>query len=227
MSKWVSMIAVISALKELFTAILRDLLWLVLVVDQGSFLTIIVIGEGQTSLRESLLLLGHPMVGIHESDTLSIRNEGESCLIAGDALIGEVLEDLLESRLLYTILLDAQVFPLKLKLAEEPADGLAFLGHSHLEKLAALFKDLNLLEVPCQVCQDTEAVRLSLQVLDEVAEAHLSVVVQLCFCYQIVTNTVNRNLLEYEPIKVRTSALIYRSLEVDLGRQIISRASEA
>ena len=167
------------------------------------------------------------MIGVHESNALSFSNERESCLIAGDALIGEVLEDLLESRLLYTILLDAQIFPLKLELAEEPADGLAFLGHSHLEKLAALFKDLNLLEVPCQVCQDAEAVRLGLQVLDEVAEAHLSVVVQLCFCYQIVTNTVNRNLLEYEPIKVRTSALIDRSLEVDLGRQIVSRASEA
>ena len=40
------MIAVISTLKELLIFVLRDLLWLVLVVDQGSFLTAIVIGKG-------------------------------------------------------------------------------------------------------------------------------------------------------------------------------------
>ena len=70
------------------------------------------------------------MVGVHKSDTLSVRDERESCLIAGDALIGKVLEYLLKSGLLYTILLDAEVFLFKLELAEEPADGLTFLGHA-------------------------------------------------------------------------------------------------
>ena len=84
-----------------------------------------------------------------------------------------------------------------------------------------------MLEVPCQVCQDAEAVRLGLQELDKVAEAHLSVVVEACFCYQVVTDTVFRNLIKYELVKVRSSTLIDRSLEADLGRQIICRASEA
>ena len=81
--------------------------------------------------------------------------------------------------------------------------------------------------MPCKVCQDAEAVRLGLQEFDKVAEAHLSVVIQVCLCYQVVTDTVSRNLLEYEPVEVRTSTLIDRSLKVDLGRQILSRASEA
>ena len=84
------------------------------------------------------MLLSHPVIGVHESNALSFRNERESCLIAGDALIGEVLEDLLESCLLYAILLDAEVFPFKLELAEEPADGLAFLGNAKLEEFTAL-----------------------------------------------------------------------------------------
>ena len=71
--------------------------------------------------------------------------------------------------------------------------------------------------MPCQVCQDAEAVRLCLQELDKVAEAHLSVVVQACLCYQVVTDTVSCNLLKDEPVKVRASTLIDRSLEVDLG----------
>ena len=57
---------------------------------------------------------------------------------------------------------------------------------------------------------------MGLQELDKVAEAHLSVV-QVCLCYQVVTDTVSRNLLKYEPVKVRASTLIDRSLEVDLG----------
>ena len=79
------------------------------------------------------------MIGVHKSDTLSGCDERESCLIACDTLIGEVLEYLLKSGLLYTILLDAEVFPFKLELAEEPADGLVFLGHAKLEKFTALF----------------------------------------------------------------------------------------
>ena len=46
MSKWFSVIAVISALKELLVFVPCDLLRLVLVVAQGSFLTIIVVGKG-------------------------------------------------------------------------------------------------------------------------------------------------------------------------------------
>ena len=79
------------------------------------------------------------MIGVHQSDAFPFRHECESCLITSDALIGEVLEDLLESCLLYTILLDAEVFPFELELAEEPADGLAFLGHAKLEEFTALF----------------------------------------------------------------------------------------
>ena len=42
-----------------------------------------------------------------------------------------------------------------------------------------------------------------------------------------MTDTVFRNLLKYERVEIRTSTLIDRSLEVDLGRQIICRTSEA
>ena len=46
MSKWYSMFAMISALKELLIFIFCSLLWLVLIVDQGSFFTIVAIGKG-------------------------------------------------------------------------------------------------------------------------------------------------------------------------------------
>ena len=48
-----------------------------------------------------------------------------------------------------TALLEVQDMSVTLKLAEEPADCLALLGHSELEKLTTLLEDLYLLEVPC------------------------------------------------------------------------------
>ena len=51
------------------------------------------------------------MIGVNQLDPFTVRPESEGCLVAGDALVSEVLEDLLESRLGHTILLDAQVFP--------------------------------------------------------------------------------------------------------------------
>lgn len=70
------------------------------------------------------------MIWVHQLDAFAVRPEREGCFIAGDALVSEVLENLLESRLGHTVLLDAQVFPVGLELAEKPANRLTFLWHA-------------------------------------------------------------------------------------------------
>jgi len=79
------------------------------------------------------------VIGVHQPNCLPFRAEREGCLVASDALIGEILEDLFEGRLLHTILLDTQVISFLLELAEEPSDGFAFFWHSKFKEFAALF----------------------------------------------------------------------------------------
>ena len=79
------------------------------------------------------------MIGVHQPNCLTCRAEREGCLVASDALIGEILEDLFEGRLLHTILLDTQVISFLLELAEEPSYCFAFFWHAKFKEFAALF----------------------------------------------------------------------------------------
>lgn len=104
-------------------------------------------------MRIALLGIGHAAVFVHEHErvTVTIEPERGRALIAGDALLREGLEDLLERRLSDAVLFNAEVLLFPLKLAEEPADSLflsvdVLLRDSQLEVLSALLEDLDLRE---------------------------------------------------------------------------------
>ena len=116
--------------------------------------------EGKTSLRGSLLLLGHPVVRVHQHDSLAIGLESEGCLVASNALVRKGLEDLLKGGLCHTVLFNTESLLVDLKLTEEPADRLVLLGYSELEELSALLKDFDAFEMSRQVGEDGESVGL-------------------------------------------------------------------
>ena len=80
-----------------------------------------------------------------------MRYESEGSLVTGDALVRKILEYLLQSRLCYTVLLNSKAALFMLQLTEEPSDGLAVLRYTKFEEFAALFEDLNLIEVARKV----------------------------------------------------------------------------
>ena len=84
--------------------------------------------EGEASLRKSLLLLRHLAVGVHQHDSVTVGPEREGCLVTSDALVSKVLEDLLQSRLCYTVFLNSQVSLVVLELSKDPSDCLLILG---------------------------------------------------------------------------------------------------
>ena len=144
--------------------------------------------------------------------------ESESSLVTSDALIRKALEDLLKCGLGNTILLNAQSALLYLELAEEPADSLIFFGNAQFEEFATLLKDLNLLEMPCQVGQDAEAVRLGLEELKEVAEAHFAIVIVARLCNQVVTQAIISDLVQDQVIEACACTLLDGSLQFNLRR---------
>ena len=140
---------------------------------------VIVFNEGEATLRQSLLLFGHLTVRVHKLKLAIVLLESEGSLVAGYALVSEVLEDLLESRLRDTVLFDAKSFLVFFKSPEEPANGLVFFGDAQLEEFTALLKDLDLLEVVRQEVQNLQAAFLCFQELDQVSEADFALVVQI------------------------------------------------
>ena len=70
--------------------------------------------ERKTSLRVSLLLLGHPVVRVHQHDSLAIGLESEGCLVASNALVRKGLENLLKGSLCHTVLFDSECLLLRL-----------------------------------------------------------------------------------------------------------------
>jgi len=65
-----------------------------------------------------------------------------------------------------------------LQSSKKPTNGLLFLGHTKLEELTALLKDLDLLKVSGQVDKDSEAVGLRLEELQKIGQADLTVIVE-------------------------------------------------
>ena len=127
------------------------------------------------------MVFSHLAIRVHEHDGFPIGPECKGSLVTRNALVGKVLEDLLKCGLGHTVLLDAQISLLLLKLSEKPANGLTFLGHAEFEEFTALLEDLNLLEVACEVCEDPEAIRLCFQELEKVDQAHLTIGINACF----------------------------------------------
>ena len=149
------------------------------------------------------------MVRVHQHDTLAIFHESESSLVARYALVGKVLEDLLECRLHDAVLLDTQAALLTLELTEEPADRLVLLGHAQLEELSALLEDLDLLKVARQVGQDAEAVDLCFEELEKVAETDFTIGVQAGLSEDVISEAVATDLVQDQFVELSTLALVY------------------
>ena len=163
------------------------------------------------------MILSHLAIRVHQHYPLAVRSERERRLVTRNALIRKRLEYLLQSGLRHTVLLDAQIAPLLLKLAEKPANGLAFLGHAKFEEFAALLKDFHLLEVPREVGKYAEAVGLCLEELKQVSQAHLTISVDRGLSGQVMTETVFSDLIQDKLVEIGAFALVYGSLEVDFG----------
>ena len=178
-------------------------------------------------MRIVLLVIGHAAIRVREHDRVAIGAVRERGLIAGDALVRKGLEDLLERRLSDAILLNAKVSLFMLKLAEEPADGLALLRDSQLEVLSALLKNFDLLEVARKEHHDAEAVSLSLQVFKQVSEPHFALLVKICLNCQVVTKSIASYLIQNESIELGTLKLLNGSLQRDLRLGVTLEAKTA
>ena len=92
--------------------------------------------------------------------------ERESCLVV-HALLGKVLEYLLERGLADAIFSNSECFFLTLKLAKDVTNSLVFFWHSDLVEVTALFKKFNLLELFCEELDELEAKLLCVEELDK------------------------------------------------------------
>ena len=164
------------------------------------------------------------MVRVHQLDLVTLRHVGECCYVAGNTLIGEVLEDLLQSGLRHAILFYAKVSLFTLETTEEPSDSLAFLWHAKLEEFTALLEDFNLVEVASQELQDAKSVSLSCKVLQKVTKADLIVVVDLGLNEKVLAKTILPDLAEDEIVKLSCCALVNCTLQGDLRLQVCVEA---
>ena len=148
--------------------------------------------------------------------------EGESSLVTGNTLIGEVLEDLLQSCLRYTVLLNVEASLLVLKLAEQPSDSLVFLGHAKFEELSALLKNLYLLKVRGKEVDDGESEELSSVPLNEVNQPDFSSRVRFGLQLKVSTETIRSDLLnDHAIIEFRIFAQVNQTLERHLRLQVL------
>ena len=113
-----------------------------------------------------------------------------------DALISEVLEDLFERSLAYTVLLDVHFLLVCLDLTEQVANGLVLARHSNLVEVAALLDKLNLIELTGQQGNKLEAVHLDEEVLEQSSHPDFSVV-NVSLCKQVRTDATLFNLVKH------------------------------
>ena len=101
------------------------------------------------------------MLRVLQNKSIPSRDESEGSFVTCDTLISEVLEDLFQSCLANTILLNTKQALFLLKLSKEPSNGLVFLGNPHLEEFSTVFEDLDIGDIPSQESQDAKTVGLS------------------------------------------------------------------
>lgn len=148
------------------------------------------------------------MLWVLENKTVTLGDERVGGLVTCDALIGKVLEDLLECRLADTVLLNTQWTLCLLELAKEPADGFVFFWNSQFKEFTTVFKDLNVTEVTGQEPQDTKTVSLSFQELENVDQADLSLIVEVSFLSYVRTDDTDLDLLKDHLVKSSVSQLL-------------------
>ena len=72
--------------------------------------------------------------------------------------------------------------------------------------------------MPRKVGQDAEAVRLGLEELEEVAEAHFAIVIVARLCNQVVTQAIISDLVQDQVIEACACTLLDGSLQLNLRR---------
>lgn len=151
--------------------------------------------------------------------------KGEGCLLISNACVGKDLEDLLQCRLCNAVLFDSKCTLFVFQLAEEPSDCLLLLGDAKLEELTTLLQDLNFLEVSGQEGQDSKAVGLRTQPLDQVSETHFATVIKVSLSHDILAQAVSSaDVLEDELVELLALKLLDRARQVDLLLNVISKA---
>lgn len=140
-----------------------------------------------------------------------------------DTLIGEDLEDLLKSSLRDTVLLNAEVLFLELKLAEEPANCLVLFGHSELEELAALLQDLDLAKVAKEETNYLDPARVGLYKVKQVAQADTAIGVKTGLGEQVVTHSIFADLVQNQVVD-SVVQILNGIHQVDLAPRILVEA---
>ena len=97
-------------------------------------------------LRQSCLSDGGPAIWVHaDQSAKAIDLECEETLVSS-ALVGKVLEDLLQGSLRHRVLRYVELALFVLDRPKHEADCALVLGHSELVEITALLKDFDLVE---------------------------------------------------------------------------------
>ena len=150
--------------------------------------------------------------------------EDESTLVLKDGLVGKHLEDLLQSGLADTVLLDAEILLLVFKLSEEPSNGFALLWNSELVEVSTLLKHFNLAEDVGQERKRLESKSLGEEEGDEVDDTDVVFSVQLCLKSKILANAFCSDLVQNQRVipclSNRLNSLFEVHLFLDISAQI-------
>ena len=96
-------------------------------------------------------------------------------------MLRKVLEDLLQRGLAHAILSNVVLLSLPFDLTEQVSNRLVFFGNSDLVEVAALLEQLYLFELLRQELDESEAVLLCEEELDQTLQAHLILWVKVFF----------------------------------------------
>jgi len=135
------------------------------------------------------------------------RELERECRLVVDALLSKVLEDLFQRGLTHAVFSDSVLFFRTFYLTEQVADGLVLLWHSDLVEITALFKKFDLLELFGKEFDESEAILLCVEELDETLQADLLVGIEIFFHGQIGTKTIELDLLTNHVVEVVFIAL--------------------
>lgn len=141
------------------------------------------------------------MVGVLKNKLVAFRVESKRCFVTGNALVRKGLENLFQSCLRNTVLLDAQITFCLLKPSKEPPNRLVVFRHSHLEELATVLQNLHFVEVSGEELENTESKSLCPQELHQVAQSNFSIGIHLSFIDNISSHSVPSDLLDNHLIK--------------------------
>ena len=142
----------------------------------GSYLALAVLSRASHILGASSLL-GHSCSSVRIAKlkiAKSVDFEFIGCLVT-NLQICECLENLLKRSLTDRILLDLELLLVLFELSKEIPNCLVFPWNSHLVEITALFHQLDLWELVCEVLDKLESILLDVQELYEIHETNFTI----------------------------------------------------